>query len=282
MADIIQLLVGLRKEQFEHEAAVRLFQFRTWILSPDDIEGIKTAGQIAASHFLENIRRPGFYSKTNEERFSSAALTRMFENETYRRLFDTMIARYGGWTSLMDISAPEFEKKKKELNYHAGTTSMMMDYLFRCRDHEERSGFGKRAPPPRLVANISHAMFYVWKSKQPISGKTLRNRWRQTKQSSVFVYASTLLRTDLYSMMWLGADVLANLTADAKNLKRNREFFAVCRWIADKIPGELVSYHANLLPRALTPVRPMTVPLDERAMKLMDCYDDESHKMRNS
>lgn len=281
VADVIRLLVGMRKEQFEHEAAVRLFQFQTWILNSQDMSLTATAGQIAATQYLENIRRPGFYSKTNEERFSSAALTRLFENETYRALFDAVIARYGGWTNLVEVSTNTFEQQIADLRVQAATTTMMMDYLFRCQDHEEFGTFGKPAPPPKYVANISHAMFYVYKIKKPISGKTIRNRWRLTKQSSVFIYASKLLGSQ-FDTAFLGPGFLAKLTADAKNGKRNKQFFGVCRWIAEMGIGDVFDEQAALIPDSVAPVRPATSPLSEREMKLMDLYKAEYQMMRDA
>ena len=62
MEDAISILTFQRKEKFEGERTIRLFQFRTWILFPDigQESYAKWAETIAAVKYLERIEENYF------------------------------------------------------------------------------------------------------------------------------------------------------------------------------------------------------------------------------
>ena len=167
---------------------------------------------MVASLFLEKMGPLHLFSrKTNEQLFCAAKLAGLLENEPYQLLFDSVIARYGGWTALVRTpSLARFDKHISALRKEAHTTAKLIEYQFRYMEH---GGADEK------MANISHAMFFLYKGQPPIYGKTLRNRWRKHKKSSVFVYASELLGFNFYPPSIRSRGFLENLSKAAVNLK---------------------------------------------------------------
>ena len=62
LEDVVKLLAHKREEAFEGERAVRLFQFRTWILFPDTAETnyAKWAELIMAAKYLDRVEEHHF------------------------------------------------------------------------------------------------------------------------------------------------------------------------------------------------------------------------------
>ena len=62
--DVVTLLAQKREERFEGERAIRLFQFRTWMLfsddDDDDMKYVKWAESIAAVKWLELMEEDYF------------------------------------------------------------------------------------------------------------------------------------------------------------------------------------------------------------------------------
>jgi hypothetical protein len=60
LEDVVRLLTHARKETFNGERAVRLFQFQTWILYPDKPQYLKWAGLSAAAKLLDRMEENHF------------------------------------------------------------------------------------------------------------------------------------------------------------------------------------------------------------------------------
>jgi hypothetical protein len=72
LENVVTLLAHEREELFEGERAVRLFQFRTWIIFPDKTESeyCRWAALIAASKYLDRIEERDFADVESERRRS--------------------------------------------------------------------------------------------------------------------------------------------------------------------------------------------------------------------
>ena len=124
--DVMSLLANQRDEAFEGERAIRLFQFRTWLLFPEQDEGIypKSATFITAVKFLDRLEENYFADdedarlRNNDDTSFLVDLThkpdqtinriRLLkrENSAYRQIFDQMIGRPGGLMGVLKTPPP--------------------------------------------------------------------------------------------------------------------------------------------------------------------------------
>jgi hypothetical protein len=131
--DIARLLTFARQEAFEGERAVRLFQFQTWILYPDDpMPYIKWAGLSAAAKLLDRMEENHFvededvrqreegdrpvaaFIDLNDKPLQTAKRISKLRNDNsaYRDIYDHIIAQRGGLLGLLNAHAPaEFDQK---------------------------------------------------------------------------------------------------------------------------------------------------------------------------
>ncbi len=63
--DVVTLLAHIREEAFEGERAIRLFQFRAWILCPgtNEANAAKWAALITAAKFLDGMEEDYFFEE---------------------------------------------------------------------------------------------------------------------------------------------------------------------------------------------------------------------------
>lgn len=276
-AEAIRLLLGLRTPQFRHEAAIRLFQFETWILDsqPGSSSPMKAAC-VAAAEFLDSMANRKLASRPRSHpRAGAVSLSQLLERSDYRLLFDATLGRAIGWKQLA-LSTSDFNERINTLP-SADTTIKMMDYMFRYRDH---GGKMLRA------ANISHAMYYVWSDEKAISGKTIKARWGETKNSAVFLYVNNLPKFSILEVpiggTSLGMSMLDHLTMRAKRVKDHCHYFGACAYVAEAIGGDIFEAQANLIPKEVPRIRPRTKPLSGPENDRMLRYKDEYEDMRNS
>ena len=119
--DVVALLAHKREEAFEGERALRLFQFRIWILFPgtNEANAAKWAALITAAKFLDRAEEDYFFDEEDarQRRADDRAfvdlthkppqtLTRIEllkkDNNAYREIYDRLIGRRGGLLALLD------------------------------------------------------------------------------------------------------------------------------------------------------------------------------------
>src|SRR5436190_18762210 len=96
------------QDAFPFEREILLFQFQTWIYSPDSSRVAENSAVLAGAGFLRFLEgRLGGPSRN-----SAASLSRYLANEEYRALYDAVLKPYGGWSRLWKIPSPsEFDKQ---------------------------------------------------------------------------------------------------------------------------------------------------------------------------
>ena len=123
--DVVALFAHMREEAFEGERALRLFQFRVWILFPnmDEANVAKWAALITAAKFLDRAeedyfadeedarqRRADDRASVDLTRKRPQTLTRIDllkkDNNAYRQIYDRLIGRPGGLLALLDTPRP--------------------------------------------------------------------------------------------------------------------------------------------------------------------------------
>ncbi|MGD0334820.1 MAG: hypothetical protein ABSA90_16435 [Xanthobacteraceae bacterium] len=196
--DVVTLLAHKREEAFEGERAVRLFQFRTWILFPDSDEGraTKCAELITAAKFLDRAEENYFWDKDSarykfldpaEENYfwdeESARLDRedkptgvnfthkppqtlkridmlRKDNNAYREIYDRLIGRRGGLLALLDAASPAgFDRAIQLRISQMHIIPDLIDYRLRYIQHGR--GNPKVTAHPN-GANHNHALFFCW------------------------------------------------------------------------------------------------------------------------
>jgi hypothetical protein len=119
--DVVALLAHQRGEAFEGERAIRLYQFRIWILFPgtNEANAAKWAALIAAAKFLDRAEEDYFFQEKDARQRRAddrtlmdlthkppQTLTRIEllkkHNNAYRQIYDRLIGRRGGLLALLD------------------------------------------------------------------------------------------------------------------------------------------------------------------------------------
>jgi hypothetical protein len=217
LKDVVRLLTHARKETFNGERAVRLFQFQTWILYPDKPQYLKWAGLSAAAKLLDRMEENHFVDEDDARRRKegeSAPLVILTDkpaqtirristlgniDSVYRDIFDHFIAKRGGLLGLLNApNTAEFDKAISARVDHVNIIADLIDYRLRCIQH---GGGGKRLASPQDCANHNHAMFFCWwptrsirgeRGKTPpnksVSVRTMRTWWGKMQQSAIFLY----------------------------------------------------------------------------------------------
>jgi hypothetical protein len=275
LKDIIDLLVAdisHRQPAFAFEREIRLYQFQTWICFPKAPRMVKMAGQLAAAKFLERMETEHLRGK---KQLTATRLEHLLENQDYRSLYNTIIARYGGWTKLLRTIPPGvFDGDIQKRRGNAKTVCEMIDYRFRYLDH---GGADKQQ------ANIVHSEFYRWKDKgSPLSCKTIRSRWSDNKASAVFLYVSEELDFQFQPRRIRRGEFLERLSEEAADLQDIRNFFGTCAYVAEKIHGSDSDDAAVHIPASVRRLRPKTNPLSDEECERMRDYKQRYEEMRSS
>jgi hypothetical protein len=113
--DTVKLLAGERDERFRYERAIRLFQFRTWLLFPKPkMTAPKVAGRIAAASFMRDVEADVLGRKAEGD-ISADSFIRVLRNPDFRNIHDRVIGKYGGLTELLYMPTPkQFDRKVQE------------------------------------------------------------------------------------------------------------------------------------------------------------------------
>jgi hypothetical protein len=218
VGDVVALLAHQRKEAFEGERAIRLFQFRAWILCPgtNEANAAKWAALIAVVKYLDRMEEDYFADEESERLYREDRPTGIDlthkppqttwrietlgkNNRTYREIYDRLIARRGGLLALLDAPSPaDFDRAIHMQFDRMHIISDLIDYRLRYIQH--RSDNQKVAAEPN-GANHNHALFFCWwptrevksgRGKTPpnksVSIKTMSKWWKKFERSALFIY----------------------------------------------------------------------------------------------
>ena len=258
---------------FEHE--LFLYHFQTWIYFPRPASVTRTAITLAAATFLEKLGKKFLEVKGPRKLLqnSTVRLEQCLANNEYRTLYNTALKREGGWTALLrEPSLVDFDKQLQDRRRETDVVCDIIDYRFRYLEHG-----GKR----KQDANINHGQFYRWK-KNLESGRTIRDRWSNNKESSIFLYVNERL-DPLMTPPEIGKDdFIQAISAQANDHKRTNAYFGICRYIAEILSGSDPNDQVIQIPSSVNSVRPNTHPLSETELKWMENYSLDSGEMRIS
>lgn len=252
---------------FEHE--LLLYRFQTWIYFPKPASTTRTSITLAAAVFLEELGRKYLKSKTP----LTVTLEKCLADNGYRSLYDTAMRTEGGWTALLrEPSLADFDKQLRDKKAEADVVCDIIHYRFCYLDHG-----GER----KQDANISHGQFYRWK-KHRESGRTIRTRWSNNKESAIFLYVNERLDPFMIPPEISSDGFIKSISAQAVDHRRAAEYFGICKYVAETLSGSDPSEQMVKIPSSVKSRRPNTNPLSETEMKWMENYASESDKMRTS
>jgi hypothetical protein len=229
--DTITLLLGRRKEEFPHEREIRLFQFQTWIWYPaESLHAPNHAGRLAAAALLRNIETKRFPSM-GRGTITLQKLQSLAKLDEYHLIFDAIIAPRGGWSStiLHAIWPVAFDKRIRERTLHGKMVADLIEYRLR---------FVVNNLTPVQGSNISHAVFFKWRSNKKVTARTIIQWWSRLKRSAVFVY---LIEEHGFAMRPPVVDddqFLKNLLKPKISKMQLKKFFSMYAYASEKIADE--------------------------------------------
>ena len=174
--------------------------------------------------------------------------------------------------TLREPSLANFDKQLHDRRRETDVVCDIIDYRFRYLEHG-----GER----KQDANISHGQFYRWK-KNGESGRTIRNRWSNNKDSAIFLYVNERLDSFMTPPEIDKDDFIQAISAQANDHTRTNAYFGICRYIAETLSGSDPNEQVIQIPSSVQSVRPNTPPLSETELKWMENYSSESGEMRTS
>ena len=133
-------------------------------------------------------------------------------------------------------------------------------------------------------ANINHGQFYRWKKhrEHEESGRTIRNRWSNNKDSAIFLYVNERIDPFMTPPEINKDNFIGAISAQANDHKRTNAYFGICRYIAETLSGSDPNEQVIKIPSSIKSVRPNTNALSETELKWMEDYPSESDEMRVS
>jgi hypothetical protein len=232
---------------------------------------VKNAGRLAATKLLERIEK-NYLASRAKRRITAHRLEYLLENsDDYRALYDAVIARHGSWTRLLRTIPPrEFDNEIRKRRETAETVCEMIDYRFRYLEH---GGLNKQE------ANISHSEVYVHASRK-LSGRTIRSRWSNNKDSAVFLYVSEKHDFRFYPPGIRRRAFLDTLSKEVADLPKIRRFFGACAYVAERIDGPNSKTTTIRIPACIERLPPTTTRLSEEERLCVSDYKTKYQEMR--
>jgi len=313
LQDVVALLSHQRKEAFEGERAVRLFQFRTWIVFPAFSDSTETnyprwAELITAAKFLDRVEEHHFADREDARQRELDELTVMVnlndkppqtldrietlrkDNKAYRDIYDRLIGRRGGLLALLSTPAPaDFDRAINDRIDHMHIISDLIDYRLRyiqhCSDNPKLSA-------DQNGANHNHALFFCWwpthevKGKRgktspnkSVSTKTMRTWWNKLEGSALFIY---LIQNHGFRQFPMDTDddfFVDNLLRDSKDETEILRFLGAYAYLTEtfkKAHGDLVYVP---IPESIPRVPISTSPFSEAELETISQYDEHYTSM---
>lgn len=283
--DYVRLLLGYREPEYLFERELRLFQMQSWVyLSDGGFDDLRSAGRIAAVHFLNKIEDQHDRSLRNR-RGSSRRLVELFENEDYRAIFDDNIRVSGGWSGSRSFkSAQEFDKTILQRRKHEPIVRCIVDYLYRIKqtplDEKIRNNY----------ENISHAQVFAFVALKGIadiksSGSTIHGRWGDHRKSAIFIYVSKSENYKFYPPSSESESFIEELERQASDRDGLIEYFGKCAFVQDTL-GSAQYQFLDCFPSSAEFTRipfPATpLPLSGKTILGLENYKDAWLEFKNS
>ena len=311
MEDAISILTFQRKEKFEGERTIRLFQFRTWILFPDigQESYAKWAETIAAVKYLERIEE-NYFADDESARLReidenpSVDLThkphqtnKMIEtfrarDATYKQLYDQFVGRRGGTLEILYTPAPsDFDRAIKDRIERMDIVANLVEYWLRYIQH---AGSVPKVAGSSDPLNLSHATFFYWwpthairgtRGKTPtnksVSPKTMATWWNKMEHSAIFVYLirkhnfDKQLPTDTADDFFI--DDLIRSSEEKSELIR---FFGTYAYVTETLKKSGCDLVYLRIPEAVPRIPVSTDPFTPQELKTISQYEQYYLKMR--
>jgi hypothetical protein len=304
--NIVSLLTHQRKEAFEGERAIRIFQFQTWILFPDDPAYAEWAGLIAAAKVLDQLDENIFVAdkdaQIREEDLRTMVdlsdrppqkikrLQRLQrEHLSFRKIYDQFIGESGGLLGLVNSPTTEqFDRLVANRVARMNIVSDLIDYRLRYIEHPLCLRQQNAAS-----ANHNHAMFFCWWPTHEIEGergktpdnksvtpRTIREWWKKMEMSAIFVYLINKHRFDQLPPQSSGNGFVDRLQRASKARAELLRFFGAYAYIVDafsRVRTTDLPYVniADSIPR----VAVSTTPFTKAELATIDAYDDNYLEM---
>jgi hypothetical protein len=230
---ITELLAGDRKERFQYEWGIQIFQFQSWAFVPS-ARTIMWAGQIAATKVMRSIEieeyLPLYKGEPQYDDYPPTTLERIIQlqekNPTYRRVFDRFIAPCGGLASLLEAPRPAgFDGMIAKYQEKAKLVTNLVDYRLRYAAQDE--------VVVARGATVDRAIFFnywpthhipgkrgVTVKNKSVSPKTMQKAWNEWEHSAIFVY---LQEKHGFRVLPPKADAFAEEFADSVRLSGSAE-----------------------------------------------------------
>jgi hypothetical protein len=304
--NIVSLLTLQRKEAFESERAIRIFQFQTWILFPDDADFTECAGLIAAAKVLDRLDEDIFVADedarirgedprtmvdlSNRPPQKIMRLQRLQrEQPSFRKIYDQFIGASGGLLGLVNSPTTEqFDRLVANQIARMNIISDLIDYRLRYVEHQLHHRQQNAAK-----ANHNHAMFFCWWPTHAIEGergktpdgksvtpRTIREWWKKMEMSAIFIYLINKHGFNQLPPQSSGNGFVDRLQRASKARAELLRFFGAYAYIVDtfsraRTTDLLYVKIADSIPR----VAVSTAPFTKGELATIDAYDDNYLEM---
>jgi hypothetical protein len=277
--EAIHLLVSdspQRELRFEFEREIRLYQFQTWIYSPTGkMFWPKISGRLAATKFLERMEHE-FLAARGAQRTTARRHRQLMNDERYASLYNSVIARYGGWGRLFKTpSAKEFDRRLAEQYDASKVVADLIAYRVRYLEHDGRDRNG---------ASVNRSIFFTWQSKKGergLSPRTIWPIWKEFKHSSIFIYLIEKQDFEFGPTRIQGATLLNELCEEAANLQMLRRFFGMYAHIAERFQHARIPIKTLIVPPMVDRIPPLTEPFSVSEQGILERYKLEYRNMND-
>ena len=212
---------------FEFQTAVfhpksfeRLIEAQEVLRAPTEI--LRTARIFVAIRVLEKIEADSKGSK----KVRAISIQDLVADETYRSIFDDVIAANGGWSRIRHSpSARNFDRgthlkdKKKQ---KAQAAANIVDYSYRFSKHLANARYRKRRNP----GGVDAARYVVRKAVQPVASEsTMKGCWRKYQFPAIFLFLMYNQKFNLKPPRVSSKNFLEKLLRQAEDIDELRRFF---------------------------------------------------------
>lgn len=228
---VVTAILGENGPQSLYDRAIRLYEFQIAIFhrtsfarllkAEDDTRAatkrLKTARIFVALKFFEKIER----DLKQERSVNFMTYRDLAGHEQYCRLFDDVFAKNGGWSRIRHSEdASTFDEDIDARCAEARVVANVVDFSYR---------FSIYCKERKLSGGVDNARYVLEKApeyKSSIGESQIKNRWREYKQSSIFLYLLLVQNFDLRPPRISSTNFLAKLLKQADNTAELRRFFA--------------------------------------------------------
>ena len=277
--DIVKLIVGARKEQFAFEKALRLHQFKMWILYPKPaLQGPIESTRIAAVRVLDFFEKKILGDDYHSD-YTAATASKLFNNKAYRSIFNTFINDTGGLIKLIHTSSTyDNDNYISEREQYIATVAALVRYRVRA------SKWCKE--PSRNVASINRSIFFVSKfpSEENISPRSLHSRLAGMKRSAIFAYLITDFELDFFPRKVRGSreQFITTLNADAEAYENINRLFGYYAFISETYDWLMDGTEMIKVPACVQRIEPPLQPFSEIELAVINRYAEEFRDIREN